>query len=397
MSVSERVKKGMEVGSWIRRMFEEGIAMKKKFGPENVYDLSLGNPVMEPPPEFKREIKRLADQPYKGMHGYMENAGYTETRAAVGAQLSRETGLKITEKDVIMAVGAAGAINVALKTILDPGDEVIVFIPWFVDYFNYIENHDGVVKPLPTDENFMPRLDVLEANISPKTKALLIDSPNNPTGVLYSAELMTKISDILRKKEAEYGTEIFIVSDEPYKKIIYDGLKYPSPLNFHRHSMLCTSHSKDLSIAGERIGYVALHPDCDHHDDMMKGLVFCTRVLGFINAPAFMQNVVTRIQDVTIPVSEYQRNRDFIYSNLVRMGYKVNKPQGAFYIFPKCPIEDDVAFVYELQSEHHVLTVPGVAFGVHGYFRLVYCVEHELLEKCIPGLEKIARKYGLMK
>jgi aspartate aminotransferase len=395
VSVSARVKKGMEVGSWIRRMFEEGNAMKKKFGPENVYDLSLGNPVMEPPPEFKREIKRLADKPYEGMHGYMENAGYPETRAAVAAELSRETGLKLTERDIIMAVGAAGAINVALKTILDPGDEVIVFIPWFVDYFNYIENHDGVVKPVPTGEDFLPRLDTLEAAIGPRTKALLIDSPNNPTGVLYSADLMTKLGELLRKKEAEYGTEIFIISDEPYKKIIYDGLKYPSPLNFHRHSIIATSHSKDLSIAGERIGYVALHPECDNHDDMITGLVFCTRVLGFINAPAFMQNVVRHLQNVTIHVSEYQRKRDFIYENLVRMGYQVNKPQGAFYIFPKCAIEDDVAFVRELQQEHHVLTVPGVAFGVHGYFRLVYCVKDELMKKCIPGLEAMAKKYGL--
>ena len=397
MSVSERVKKGMEVGSWIRRMFEEGIAMKKKFGPENVYDLSLGNPVMEPPPEFKREIKRLADHPFKGMHGYMENAGYPETRAAVGAQLTKETGIKLTEKDVIMSVGAAGAINVALKTLLDPGDEVIVFIPWFVDYFNYVENHDGVVKALPTDENFLPKLDALEAGISPKTKALIINSPNNPTGVVYSADLMQRIGEILRKKEKEYGTEIFIVSDEPYKKIIYDGLKFPSPLNFHRHSIIATSHSKDLSIAGERIGYVALHPDSEHHDDMITGFVFCTRVLGFINAPAFMQNVVRNLQDVTIPVSEYQRHRDFIYNNLIKMGYRVNKPQGAFYIFPRCPIKDDVAFVHELQHEHHVLTVPGVAFGAHSYFRLVYCVDDELLEKSIPGLEKIAKKYGLMK
>jgi aspartate aminotransferase len=387
----------MEVGSWIRRMFEEGIAMKKQFGAENVYDLSLGNPVMEPPPEFKREIKRLADHPYKGMHGYMENAGYPETRAAVAAQLKKETGLNLTYKDIVMAVGAAGAINVAFKTILDPGDEVIVFIPWFVDYFNYVENHDGVVKPLPTDDNFLPRLDVLEAGIGPKTKAILIDSPNNPTGVVYSAELMTKMAEILRKKEKEFGTEIFIVSDEPYKKIIYDGLKYPSPLNFHRHSIIATSHSKDLSIAGERIGYIALHPDCDQHDAMMTGLVFCTRVLGFINAPAFMQNVVRKLQDVTIPVSEYQRHRDFIYDHLKHFGYTVNKPQGAFYIFPRCPIEDDVAFVHELQHDHHVLTVPGVAFGVHGYFRLVYCVDDDLLEKSMPGLEKIAKKYGLMR
>jgi len=397
VAVSERVKKGMVVGSWIRRMFEEGIAMKKQFGAENVYDLSLGNPIMEPPPEFKREIKRLANHPYKGMHGYMENAGYPETRAAVAAQLKKETGINLTQNDVIMAVGAAGAINVALKTILDPGDEVIVFIPWFVDYFNYIENHDGVVKPLPTDENFQPRLDVLEENIGPRTRAVLINSPNNPTGVVYGPDTMSRMADILRKKEAEFGAPIFIVSDEPYKKIIYDGMKYPSPLTFHRHSIIATSHSKDLSVPGERIGYVALHPDSTDHDDMIKGFVFCTRVLGFINAPAFMQNVVRNIQDVTIPVSEYQRHRDFIYNNLVRMGYTVNKPQGAFYIFPKCPIADDVAFVHELQNEHHVLTVPGVAFGLHGYFRLVYCVDDTLLKKCMPGLEALAKKYKLMK
>jgi len=395
VSVSVRVKKGMELGSWIRRMFEEGIAMKKKFGVENVFDLSLGNPIMEPPPEFKREIKRLADHPYKGMHGYMENAGYPETRAAIGAQLTRETGIKLTEKDVIMAVGAAGAINVALKTILDPGDEVIVFLPWFVDYFNYIQNHDGVVKVVPTDENFMPRLDELEKAIGPRTKAVLIDSPNNPTGAVYSESLLAQMADILRKKEAEYGHAIFIVSDEPYKKIIYDGLKYPSPLNAHRHCIIATSHSKDLSIPGERIGYVALHPDAEHHDELITGFVFCTRVLGFINAPAFMQNVVRNLQDVTVPVSEYQRHRDFIYNNLVEMGYKVNKPQGAFYIFPKCPIEDDVAFVHELQNEHHVLTVPAVAFGMHGYFRLVYCVDDRTLEASMPGLRALAKKYGL--
>jgi aspartate aminotransferase len=395
MSVSNRVKKGMEIGSWIRRMFEEGIAMKKQFGAENVYDLSLGNPIMEPPPEFKREIKRLAENPFKGMHGYMANAGYPETRAAVGEQLTRETGIKLTEKDIIMAVGAAGAINVALKTILDPSDEVLLFIPWFVDYFNYVENHDGLVKPVPTDENFMPRLDVLEATITPRTKALLINSPNNPTGVLYNADLMQKMTDVLRKKEKEYGTEIFIVSDEPYKKIIYDDLKYPSPLNFHRHSIIATSHSKDLSIPGERIGYVALHPDCEQHDEMITGFVFCTRVLGFINAPAFMQNVIRRIQKVTIDVGEYQRHRDYLYENLVEMGYQVNKPQGAFYIFPKCPIEDDVAFIHELQQEHHVLAVPGIAFGQTGYFRLVYCVDDHTLECSMPGLAALAKKYGL--
>jgi aspartate aminotransferase len=396
MSVSDRVKKGMELGSWIRRMFDEGTAMKKQFGVENVFDLSLGNPIMEPPPEFKQAIKNLADNPYPGMHGYMEHAGYPETRAAVAKQLKKETGIALTEKDIIMAVGAAGAINVALKTILDPGDEVIVFLPWFVDYFNYVENHDGVVKLVHTDENYLPRLDELEKSIGPRTKAVLINSPNNPTGIVYSEELMRQMGEILRKKEAEYGKAIYIVSDEPYKKIIYDGMKYPSPLNYHRHSIIATSHSKDLSIPGERIGYIALHPDSLDHDELITGFIFCTRVLGFINAPAFMQNVVRHIQDVTIPVAEYQRHRDFIYDNLVRMGYQVNKPQGAFYIFPKCPIEDDVAFIHELQQEHHVLGVPGIAFGVHGYFRLVYCTDDRTLECSMPGLEALARKYGLM-
>jgi aspartate aminotransferase len=395
MSVSDRVKKGMELGSWIRRMFDEGTAMKKKVGAENVYDLSLGNPIMEPPPEFKREIKHLADHPYPGMHGYMEHAGYPETRAAVSEQLKRETGIALTEKDIIMAVGAAGAINVALKTILDPGDEVIVFLPWFVDYFNYVENHDGIVKLVHTDENYLPRLDELEESIGPRTKAVLINSPNNPTGVVYSADLLRRMSEVLRKKETEHGHPIFIVSDEPYKKIIYDGMKYPSPLNAHRHSIIATSHSKDLSIPGERIGYIALHPDSTDHDELITGFIFCTRVLGFINAPAFMQNVVRHLQGVTIPVAEYQRHRDFIYENLIRMGYQVNKPQGAFYIFPKCPIEDDVAFIHELQQEHYVLAVPGVAFGTPGYFRLVYCTDDRTLEGAMPGMEALAKKYGL--
>jgi len=278
MSVSDRVKKGMELGSWIRRMFDEGTAMKKKIGAENVFDLSLGNPVMEPPPEFKREIKRLADNPFPGMHGYMENAGYPETRAAVAKQLNKETGIALTEKDILMAVGAAGAINVALKTILDPGDEVIVFLPWFVDYFNYVENHDGIVKLVHTDENYMPRLDELEKSIGPRTKAVLINSPNNPTGVVYSEDLIRQMGEILRKKETEYGKAIFIVSDEPYKKIIYDGLKYPSPLNAHRHSIIATSHSKDLSIPGERIGYIALHPRPRRIDNRIYFLHACPRL-----------------------------------------------------------------------------------------------------------------------
>jgi len=396
VSISERVKKGMERGSWIRRMFEEGIAMKQNYGVENVYDLSLGNPIIEPPAEFRRELKRLVDNPWPGMHGYMENAGYRETRATVAAQLTQETGLKLSMKDIIMTCGAAGAINVVMRGILNPGDEVIVFVPWFVDYYNYVENHDGVVKPIPTDEQFLLRLDKLEAAIGPRTKALLINSPNNPTGVVYGEDLLKQMGELLRQKEARYGTQIFIVSDEPYRRIIFDGLRYPSPLNFHRHSIIATSYSKELSIAGERIGFIALHPDCENHDELIQGLIFSHRTLGFINAPALMQNLVRNLQKVAVPVAEYQRQRDFIYGHLVDMGYSVVKPQGAFYIFPKSPLADDIAFVHELQNEHQVLTVPGVAFGAPGYFRIAYCVEDRVLERSLPGLEKMAKKYQLI-
>ncbi len=396
MSISERVKKGMERGSWIRRMFEEGIAMKQNYGVENVYDLSLGNPITEPPAEFRRELKRLIENPRPGMHGYMENAGYRETRATVAAQLAQETSLKLSMKDIIMTTGAAGAINVAMRAILNPGDEVIIFIPWFVDYYNYIENHDGVVKPILTDEQFMPRLDTLEATIGPRTRALLINSPNNPSGVVYGEDLLKQMGELLRQKETRYGTQIFIVSDEPYRNIVFDGLPFPSPLNFHRHSIIATSYSKELSIAGERIGYIALHPDSEDHDEMIQALTFCNRTLGFINAPALMQNLVRNLQEVSVPVAEYQRLRDFIYGHLVDVGYSVVKPQGAFYIFPKSPLADDIAFVHELQDEHQVLTVPGVAFGAPGYFRIAYCVEDRVLERSLPGLEKMAKKYHLI-
>jgi aspartate aminotransferase len=386
----------MERGSWIRRMFEEGIAMKQRYGNENVFDLSLGNPVMEPPAEFTRELRRLVENPRPGMHGYMENAGYRETRAAVAAQLAQETGLKLSMKDIIMTCGAAGAINVAFKTILNRGDEVILFIPWFVDYQNYVENHDGVVKLIPTDEQFLPRLDALEAAISPRTKAVLVNSPNNPTGVVYGEECLRQMGELLRQKEARYGTQIFLISDDPYRRIIFDGLRYSSPFNYYINSIIATAYSKELSIPGERIGYIALHPDIKNHDELMQGFTFSNRTLGFINAPALMQNVVRNLQQVTIPVAEYQRQRDFMYGHLVRMGYSVVKPQGAFYMFPKCPIEDDVAFVYELQNEQRVLTVPGIAFGAPGYFRIVYCVEDRVLERSLPGLENLAKKYHLL-
>ena len=392
--ISERVQKSMAQGSWIRRMFEEGTSLKRQYGEENVFDLSLGNPVMEPPIEFRQELRRLAENPLPGMHRYMENAGYPETRAAVAAQLSLDTGIKFTTKDIIMTCGAAGAINVVLKTILNQGDEVIIFTPYFAEYVNYIDNHGGITRALPTDEQFIPKLDVLETAISSKTKAILINSPNNPSGAVYSENFMHQLGELLHKKETQYGTPIFLISDEAYRKIIYDGLKYPSPLPHHPQSIIATSHSKDLALPGERIGYIAVHPDCSQREELVNGIIHCNRILGYVNAPALMQHIVRHLQPVTVSVTEYQKKRDFLYEHLTEMGYSVIKPRGAFYMFPKSPLEDDVAFVRELQQSR-VLTVPGSGFGAPGYFRISYCVDERTLEGSLAGFRKAAQKFNL--
>ena len=394
MSISDNVRARMVEGSWIRKMFEEGAILKQRYGDENVFDLSIGNPVMEPPPEFVKELERLAADPLPGMHRYMENAGYSETRAAVAAQLSLEAGIKFSVNDIVMSCGAAGALNVVLKTILNPGDEVIVFAPYFMEFGNYIDNHGGVTRVLPTDERFIPKLDALEAAITAKTRCVIINSPNNPTGVVYGEELVHQLGDLLRRKEAQYGTQIFLISDEAYRKIIYDGLKYPPVFHYHLHSIVVASHSKDLALPGERIGYIAVHPECSQHEELISGFIFCTRTLGYVNAPALMQRAVCKLQDVTVSVAEYQKKRDFLYSHLVEMGYSLVKPQGAFYMFPKSPLEDDVAFVEELR-QWNVLTVPGRGFGSPGYFRVSYCVDDRTLEGSLAGFKKAAQKFSL--
>jgi aspartate aminotransferase len=394
MSISKKIQKSMVEGSWIRRMFEEGATLKQRYGEDKVFDLSLGNPVMEPPVEFKQELSRLAEHPSPGMHRYMPNAGYPETRAAVAAQLSVESGINFSMKDIIMTCGAAAALNVVLKTILNPGDEVIIFAPYFVEYCYYIDNHGGVAKILPTDEQFIPKLDALEAAFGAKTKAVIINSPNNPTGVIYTEDFMRQLGELLHKKEAQYGTQIFLISDEAYRKIIYDGLKYPPVWHHHPQSIVVTSHSKDLALPGERIGYIAVHPDCSQQGELVDGLIFCNRTLGYVNAPALMQNIVRHLQQVTVSVAEYQKKRDFLYDHLVGMGYSVVKPQGAFYMFPESPLKDDVAFVTELQR-WKVLTVPGRGFGTSGYFRISYCVDDRTLRGSLTGFQKAVRKFNL--
>lgn len=394
MFMSDKIRKNMIEGSWIRRMFDEGNILRQKFGADKVFDLTLGNPIVEPPPEFVSELRKLAENPLPGMHRYMENAGYLDTREAIAAQLYKETDIKLTAGDIVMTCGAAGAMNVILKTILNPGEEVIVFAPYFVEYLNYIDNHGGVPKIVPTDEQFLPQPEILEKAIGKKTRVIIINSPNNPTGVVYNEKLMSEIGEVMRKKESQYDTEIYLISDEPYRKLIYDGLKYPSPLLFHNKAIIATSHSKDLALPGERIGYIAIHPEYPQKQELVDGFIYCNRTLGFVNAPALMQRIVRYLQDVTVSIEDYQRKRDFLYKNLVDMGYELVKPQGAFYMFPKSPINDDIAFIKAMQEEL-VLAVPGVGFGGAGHFRISYCIDDHTLAGALDGLHKAAKMFGL--
>lgn len=376
----------------IRKMFEESISLKQRFGDENVFDLSLGNPVMQPPPEFFDELRRIAENPPPGIHRYMPNAGYVETRGAVAEQLVAETGLGFSHNEIVMTCGAGGALNVVFRTLLNPGDEVIIFAPFFVEYHFYADNHAASCRVVPPDENFLPNMQAFRDAINERTKIVLINSPNNPTGVLYSASVLDELCDVIRQKEAEYGHEIFLVSDEPYRKLLFDGLEYPHIFHHHDRSIVATSYSKDLALPGERIGYIAAHPGYDAKAELMDGLVFCNRILGFVNAPALMQHIVRSLQSVSVDIGEYEAKRDFLYDNLTRMGYRLVKPQGAFYMFPSSPVPDDVAFVAELQ-EHNVLIVPGTGFGLPGYFRISYCVDDRTLEGSLKGFEAVMQKY----
>lgn len=389
MAVSHKIRRFMAEGGWIRRVFEEGLELKARIGAENVFDLSLGNPVLEPPAEFKDALRRLADSPDAGVHRYMPNPGYMETRQAVADTLADELSLPFTGGDVIMTCGAAAAANVVLKTILNPRDEVIILAPYFFEYLYYIDNHDGVAVVVDTDDRFRLDLAAIERVITPRTRAIIVNSPNNPSGVVYSAGEISGLAQLLYRKQTEHNTEIFLISDEPYKRIIFDGMEFPQLLPAYDNTVIVTSHAKDLALPGERIGYIAINPNHDNKEELAAGFSFCNRTLGFVNAPALMQRIVRNLQGVSIDPDYYQRKRDFLHTALMEMGYDTVKPQGAFYLFPKCPIDDDVAFTRQL-VQHNVLVVPGRGFGAPGYFRISYCVEDAVLEGAVDGLAKAA-------
>ena len=394
MPISDKVGRFVKEGGWIRRMFEAGVSLKLQHGEDNVFDLSLGNPVAEPPGEFRRELRRLAQHPIPGMHRYMPNSGYAETRKAVADGLAAETGLPFGPGHIVMTCGAAAALNVVLKTILNPGQEVIILSPYFVEYVYYVDNHGGETVTVATNQDFQLDLEAIEAAVTPKTRALIINSPNNPSGAVYPADALEALGNLLARKQPEYGSEIFIISDEPYRRIIYDGLTYPQVFPHYANTVVVHSHAKDLALPGERIGYIAVNPEYSSVEELADGLTFCNRSLGFVNAPALMQHVVRVLQGVSVDAGDYQRKRDFLYGSLTELGYSVTKPQGAFYLFPKSPVDDDTAFVDALQ-EWNVLTVPGRGFGTPGYFRISYCVEDRVIEGSLEGFAKAAERFGL--
>jgi aspartate aminotransferase len=391
MAISKKIQRYIEKASWIRKMFEEGAILKRKYGEENVFDFSLGNPNIEPPDKFHETLSKTVLEKIPGKHGYMPNAGYSETREAIAEYLSEEHGKEFFCEHVIMTCGASGGLNVVLKTLLDPGDEVIIPIPYFVEYYFYVDNHNGICRPVKTKEDFSLDLNTIESAISLKTKAILINSPNNPTGRVYDKNTITSLALLLENKTRELGKEIYLISDEPYSKIVYDGVSVPSILQHYANSILVTSYSKDLSLPGERLGFIVVNPTAAPLDELISGMTFANRTLGFVNAPAIMQRVVQQLQGISVDVEIYRRKRDLLCKGLGDLGYNFIKPEGAFYLFPETPI-DDIAFVKELQKLR-ILTAPGSGFACPGYFRIAYCVDDKVIQGALRGFKELAKKY----
>ncbi len=390
MVISNRISGLMENSSWIRAMFEEGERLKREFGTENIFDFTLGNPITEPPAELKKEICNIVSSDVPGRHRYMSNSGYAEVREEIGAFHRENSRLPFTGDHIIMTVGSAGGINVTLKALLDPGDEVIVLSPFFVEFMFYIENHSGVMKLVETREDFHLDIAAIEKAITGRTKAIIVNSPNNPTGVVYSEAELKELAGLLNKKRAE-GQRIFLISDEAYRKLVYDNVVLPDTFNLYADTIAVFSHSKDLGLAGERIGYIAVSPLITERP-LIDAMIFANRILGFINAPALMQRLVGRYQKNSVDLGGYKQRRDAIHNILIEAGIEVDLPKGTFYIFPKSPIEDDVKFI-KIMLEHHILAVPGIGFGRKGYFRIAYCVDMDMIERSRPAFLEVGKLF----
>jgi len=391
MTIAKKIETILSRSSWIRKMFEEGGRLKAQHGAENVFDFSLGNPNISAPECFDKTLAEMACT-CSGEHGYMPNTGYPHVREAVAGQVSEEQGVTVGEADIVMTCGASGALNVALKTLLDPHDEVLTPIPCFVEYGFYADNHGGVLKTVPTHPDFSLDLDRFEKAITDRTKVVLINSPNNPTGQIYSRESLNGLGDLLRQKSAEFNRTIYLVSDEPYRKIVFDSHLVPSIFECYANSIIGTSYSKDISIPGERIGFAAVNPAADHRDDVLNGMALANRILGFVNAPALMQKIIACLQGTSVDIALYQHKRDILCEGLAEAGYEFVTPPGTFYLFPKTPIADDVKFVQALQEEL-ILVVPGSGFNGPGHFRIAFCVDDDTIVKALPGFRRVMARF----
>ncbi len=391
MTIATKIDTILQRSSWIRKMFEEGARLKAAHGPGNVFDFSLGNPNITAPECFDKALAETACS-CSGEHGYMPNTGYPHVRESVAKYLTAEQGVAVSQDEVIMTCGASGALNVALKTLLDPGDEVLTPVPCFVEYGFYADNHGGVLQTVPTHPDFSLDLDAMAAAITPRTKVVLINSPNNPTGQIYSRESLVRLGELLATKSADYGRTIYLISDEPYRKIVFDDHQVPSIFAVYADSILATSYSKDISIPGERIGYAALSPTANYREDVMNGMALANRILGFVNAPALMQKIVACLQGTSVDIALYKRKRDLLCEGLAAAGYDFVTPPGTFYLFPRAPIADDVAFVQALQEEL-ILVVPGSGFNGPGHFRIAFCVDDDTIVNALPGFKRVMARF----
>lgn len=384
----------VEGNSVTRAMFEEGKRMARLYGAENVYDFSLGNPSVEPPAAVKENmVKILQEVPPNKIHGYMNNAGHEEVREAVAKSLNAKFGTDFTEGNILMTVGAAGGLNVILKAILDPGDEVIAFAPYFGEYNNYVANFDGVMTAVsPHIPDFQPNFAEFEEKLTKRTKAVIINTPNNPTGVVYSEETIQKLAAILEQKQKEFGTAIYLIADEPYRELAYDGVEVPYLTKYYANTIVGYSYSKSLSLPGERIGYLVIPKEADDYENLWNAAVIANRILGFVNAPSLQQLAVAQCLEEAADISIYDANRKLLYNKLTELGFECAKPKGAFYMWVKTKEPDDKAFAAKAK-EFHLLLVPGSSFMCPGYVRIAYCVEKEMLLRSFASFEKLAAYY----
>ena len=392
--ISEKMQGYVNNSSAIRAMFEEGKKLASVYGAENVYDFSLGNPNVPAPAAVKEAaLQVLNEEDPLMVHGYMSNSGYEDVREAIAASLNRRFGTGYDAGNLVMTVGAAGGMNVIFKTLLNPGDEVIAFAPYFGEYRAYVSNYDGVLKVVPPDtETFQPNLAAFEKLITEKTKAVIVNTPNNPTGVVYSAETLKRLADILEEKQKEWKTSIYLISDEPYRELVYGGVEVPWIPDFYRNTIVGYSFSKSLSLPGERIGYLVLPSEMDDSDAVKNAANVATRILGYVNAPSFFQRVVARFLEEKADLAYYDRNRETLYEGLKKAGLSCIKPEGAFYLFVKSPVEDEKAFC-EKAKKQNLLLVPGSSFACPGYVRLAYCVSYEMIVRSLPHFEELMKEY----